>query len=523
MRGLYIFGFAYKSLVYSKRKTASIIVSHGLSIGLILFASMTIYSHIVSVITMKMHTYGAHSAILWNITDNGIDVISGQTGIETIGVIKVRGWVQNESETLIEPFFCASFDENARKLANMILLEGEEPKKTDEIAVSRTFLFAMNLKVGLGDEVNLVTYDNFGNREASAYRISGIYDDFLVDEDGQSNAIPKLVVVDPGLKPHTNIALVKTRHGINTEDLLYYINKSGSLWESNTINDTVYTRTSGIRILSSQINDSMFQILLSVIIIMTLIGTVNVTRIYARSQRKQIALLKLVGATRRQLRILFLAQEFLILLFALFLGAPLGFLMASSMPDIVYMRYSYTPITFSYSLHTVAVSITATAAITILITYIPVLKIIKSNGLMLMRNGTMRGKSTSLHFLRSVPAALGLRSAFSHGNIRATLCFFTSSVMVLCFGVFMIRYTQLKARPYIASDYKISQTSVSNTNFAPSYLNFGLSEYEYQSIANRTHRGHICYKFFFRKKLHKESESNSFAASSAYSLDNSFP
>lgn len=263
------------------------------------------------------------------LTDNGL--------ASRVGVIHVLA--RTDTDLLV-----GALDATAQTLLNRRCVAGRLPEQPGEIAVEQSALARMRLDIGVGDSITLTLQDASGVKSVeTTFTLTGI-----LTEQTQAQAQPETYIfyqpyagfpellVSPGqiLIPPSVVGqtlLVSYAPGINHTSFNEGLTRHGyDEWFIPYGNDL-------LRDEAAQAQMTLFLEMGLALVLTGCVGIANAFQTQMAERRDQIAMMRAVGATKRQIRRIFVREALLIALIAapaaLFLSWLTVWLLLRAIPD----------------------------------------------------------------------------------------------------------------------------------------------------------------------------------------------
>lgn len=269
-------------------------------------------------------TYGKADAIWTNADEETVNEALGEKYYKEAGYAHIIGY--GFTDEIAKGTAVGWLDENGKKLANPILLEGVLPTKENEIAIESAALSSMNIKAEVGEKITLnfraqngaTAFDEYTEK---TYTLVGILKnkrsnittyDVLGYNKEKRDLVPAAIVADN----------TKTELG-GREALTAYLGerKWSDEYEAfereKMSSDNMYYIMESRNMGNSEGYDTENTIIFAVIIVAVLAGisclsVINSFNANLKERKKQIGLLRAVGATKRQIVNIFGREAFII-------------------------------------------------------------------------------------------------------------------------------------------------------------------------------------------------------------------
>lgn len=305
-----------------------------LMVGIVLaiyFVGVTLLFASTMFISLQERHYqrlGEQDAILFNCQDAPFEELLENGTLSEYGTAEILGYVLPDGQSEGNGFAVARFNDAALTLARKDTLEGRLPKKMGEIALERSTLARLRTKAGVGDTISLTLMipDGTGFMDASvqkSYTLVGILSDKLIYlnyigiipayRDYPAGVVSTEEQVEAGGKAVINC------YGRYGQDARTSFKQLEAFCEENGMNNNDYPAWAAIPIHSTQfqlfsneyndftiIVNSVFLMVIGVVLVLAAcLGIVNAFSANLESRKRQIGLIRAVGATKKQIRDIF--------------------------------------------------------------------------------------------------------------------------------------------------------------------------------------------------------------------------
>lgn len=440
----------------NRRKQYTIMIL-GIIMAMFFTSTMIFFlsSFIESTQEQKRNQMGLQSGIICDGTDSQ-DVypkLQEEGLIAEYGIAHILGYAYHKDENLGT---CIGWlDETAMKLAYHKLEAGTLPEKDGEIALEHTALMKLGYgKAKVGDTIKVVTKIQNGSEyykeKKQSYKLTGILKDKkkrLQEYQGGGSAYEEMLVA--GLvAPGTKIAA-----GGKEKVAAYYLNgdtvaDENSIWKycynlgMNVDMLQDYSISTADLLLQSEILfDNLPVILLLIVLVITACTTiVTAFGTNLRERRRQIGLLRAVGATRNQIIQVFGREALIISLIAL----PVSLLFAYGAVRILLPRMVQEPI-YASGLKVLFVCALVNLLVTMLAALLPLSAAAKITPVQGIRDissmRVMKQKKVKSAEKFSMSSLMAKRNImfYKNGRMAVTLVLIVS-ILVSCYGFSMTRF-----------------------------------------------------------------------------------
>ncbi len=323
---------ALGNLKYRKKQYTLLII--GIILSMVFSASVPflISSTLSSAEATRKYLYGAEDIIIPDITDNQRVVEALEKSYRTVGYANIFGYLSKPDAQEGSGVCFASYDEASKEMY-VALKEGKLPETKTEIAIEEEALIRMGLDAKVGDTLTLDMYVKKGEAlseisQKAAFTLVGILENKRPNIEKHTvldyYRIPAAVVSDdyviaPGGKASA-MAFVSTGAFLNQKEyneqfsafLENYGDGNGQVLQfeiSGLVKWELLDSFSGIT--SPAV---LLAVLSFVFMLVADIGIINAFSANLKERKKQIGLLRSVGATKRQIIKIYGRESFILCL-----------------------------------------------------------------------------------------------------------------------------------------------------------------------------------------------------------------
>ena len=323
---------ALGNLKYRKKQYTLLII--GIILSMVFSASVPflISSTLSSAEATRKYLYGEEDIIIPDITDNQRVVEALEKSYRTVGYANIFGYLSNPDAQEGSGVCFASYDEASKEMY-VALKEGKLPETKTEIAIEEEALIRMGLDAKVGDTLTLDMYVKKGEAlseisQKATFTLVGILENKRPNIEKHTvldyYRIPAAVVSDdyviaPGGKAST-MAFVSTGAFLNQKEyneqfsafLENYGDGNGHVLQfeiSGFVKWELLDSFSGIT--SPAV---LLAVLSFVFMLVADIGIINAFSANLKERKKQIGLLRSVGATKRQIIKIYGRESFILCL-----------------------------------------------------------------------------------------------------------------------------------------------------------------------------------------------------------------
>ncbi len=392
--------------------------------------------------------------------------------IEKYGYAHILGYAYTDEEEIDKGTPIAWLDDNAKDLYYVALKEGKYPENKGEIALESDAALRLGINAKVGEVFSLSVLNANGtdfNTTATEkkYTIVGILTDKRKNLEYYDDNVPTIPaafvsekeVVDIGGKEILALYFNPTKESlentikiqdgeytyINTvfeqEFLFKFYDTIREQTGKDGITDIITNVTSHYYNTNSQVlNSSILTITLTVVLmIASCIGIINAFSTNLQERRKQIGMLRAVGATKRQIINIFGRETFIIALICVPIGVAISYFGVKLFATIMGDEYIFIP-DFKVLFGSAAISVICV----MLAALIPLFKASKISPMQAIRNVELNRKmsrqkiKTEKEF--NVPKLLAKRSIkFYKGKQIGVSIILALTIFMSCFGLSMLK------------------------------------------------------------------------------------
>ncbi len=484
---------AFGNLKHRKKQYTLLII--GIILSMVFSSSIPflVSSSISSAEATKNALYGAEDIIIPNITDNkkGIECI--EKSYKSVGYAKIYGYLTNPGTEDGSGFCFAAFDDVSETMY-ISLKEGELPKGKKEIAIEEEALIRMGLDAKIGDSLNFDMYVKNGEvlSEASqkaTFTLVGVLENkrpniekmtILGYEELPAAIVSEDYLIAPGGKASV-MAFVSTGEFLNQKEY----NKQFAEFLKNYGEDNarvLHYEVSGLAkyeildAFSSISSPAMLLAVLSfVFMLVANIGIINAFSANLKERKKQIGLLRSVGATKRQIIKAYGREGFILCLIC----APVSVLISLGIVAVIVPFFGENYV-FEPELWVIPVSIAMSIVFVLVASFVPLLAASRISPMQAIRNTELgrKFKNKKIRTQKSFDTSklLAKRNiTLFRGKGVITSVIVCISVFVSCFGFSMVNALKDDLEIY-EYDYVISADNFDASSFLSNY------KYDYRGL-----------------------------------------
>lgn len=426
--------------------------------------------------------------------------------IEKYGYAHILGYAYTDEERIDKGTPIAWLDDNAKDLYYVALKEGKYPENKGEIALETDAALRLGIDAKVGEKISLSVLNANGTEFSNTatektYTIVGIltdkrknleyYDSFNVPTMAAAFVSDK-EEVDVGGKEILALYFNPTQDSLNTtmkvqDGEYYYITTEFERNFLHKIYEKAYEQNGtdsvpDITVVSKYYYDTNSTVAISSILTITLavvlmlascIGIINAFSTNLQERRKQIGMLRAVGATRRQIINIFGRETFIIALICAPIGVAISYFGVKLFATIMGEEYIFIP-DFKVLFGSAAISIICV----MLAAMIPLFKASRISPMQAIRNveltRKMKRKKIKTQKEFNVPKLLAKRSIkFYKAKQVGVSIILALTIFMSCFGLSVLK-TEMNDSMWSvfnASDYTIRRNLYSSAVHGVNYPN----------------------------------------------------
>lgn len=330
----------YNSLAFStlkNRKKSYALMIIGIVLAMIFSSGVPFFASCLhsSQKEMQYRKQGKQDTIVTNAQNYELNkAIEDGSIIGEIGYAHILYYAWNEKEDFSDGTMIGWLDKRATELYYPVVLDGRMPEKENEIAIEKSALQRMRLNTKIGEEITLKALvcnsDKFLEEEREVtYKLVGI----LHDKKSNFELYNSSSVERAGKLPAALVVKNSQVEIGGKEALVAFFNESwidesyimSKVSHVDQLNNYIYANnmTSSYTKLTYNLATVIF--ISALLAFMSCFGIVNAFNSNLKERKKQIGMLKAVGATRRQLISIFGREAFLICIFTTPLSVAVSF------------------------------------------------------------------------------------------------------------------------------------------------------------------------------------------------------
>lgn len=266
------------------------------------------------------------------------------------GLISRAGTISLVARVNDTAMMVGSFDEGARAIQNRQCIQGRLPQIPGEIASERSALVSMRLDAQVGDDITLILTDLGPGKETvkKTFTLTGILAEQTTEQVFQEafyaapmEGFPQLVVMDGELPVPlgyvSRTVLVNYAPGVSAKAFENNLREGGYWPDLLSFYDSLSADEGAKELIT------LFMLLGLSLILTGCVGIANAFHTQMSSRREQIGMMRAVGATRRQIRRIFLREALLIALVtappALALSWVSVYILSRAMPQVLFVPW----------------------------------------------------------------------------------------------------------------------------------------------------------------------------------------
>ena len=475
------------------RKKQYLIMIVGIILAMVFSSSVVLYlfSSNETFLEQARVKYGAQDAIIYSYdNDESAYRKAKQEGAVTdYGMGHIIGYAYVSADEENMGTSVGWLEDKAVEISNQSLLDGAYPTKENEIAVEKAALFKLGIDAKIGEEITLKVKtqnkeDYFDTKEKT-YNLVGILSDkksnIQNDLWNENNCIDV---------PAAFVAKGTETELGGKEKLVAYVksdianrDSEKSIWSYLDENGFRSVKTSVNRLSFSSIteNSYLMAVIVLVLIFACCVAIINSFNTNLKERKKQIGMMRAVGATKRQIIEIFGREALLISLICIPVSIAISYGIVWSI-----IHFSSKNAVMAKSMAVLPVSAAVCLVVTMLASLLPLLSASKVTPIQAIRDidNTRKVKTKKIKSKKNfnVPAHLAKRNlTFYKGGLIAVSVILSITIVFscLCFSLLSDKYGDIGT---IGMDYEISGLGTSSSDF----VNYGggMSDADKQNIAS---------------------------------------
>lgn len=419
------------------------------------------------------------------------------------------GYAEENAENLGTAI--AWLDENAKEISNQFFIEGSYPQNENEIAIEQSALLKLDINAEIGDEITLLVNPqnsiDYLEPIEKTYTLTGIVSDkrqniFELYGDGAYewaySEVPAAFVAQgtqtelggkellsayiPAKNP--NQYEEESEHFYSFFNPYFEEYERNHEWTYKQFTENAYNDFwRGYNSVTSIVSGGEGVTLIAIVLVFAAcMAIVNAFSTNLKERKKQIGMLRAVGATKRQIIRIFGREALIISLIC----TPISIAISYGIVRVGISLISDKAI-FTKSIWALPLSAVVCVAVTMLSALIPLLSATRITPMQAIRNiditRKMRVKNIHSKKRFNVSGHLASRNSKLYRNGRIAVCvILTVTILFSCLGFSQINLYrgQLRTLEY---DYRLYDPSGSLADYA-NYLEVGISEADKRDIEN---------------------------------------
>lgn len=353
---------ALRNLKRHKKQYAAMVT--GIILALVFASGLTYFGFCYksSINIMQLEKLGGEDKIIMHTKENVVNDAQAQGLIDQTGWAHLLGYLYTTGDEYRKNGATVAWlDDTAKKLANPVLLSGTWPEKEGEIAIEQTAMAQMGLEATVGDKITVQMQLQNGSVLSQqyvkkSYTLTGILNDkrsnltFGRDSEVKRDVPAAFVCADTQTEPGgleglaCYCTLPKNGSDRGIWDLIYGSDGNntdyGYMIDANISASNLLYSNAGI-IMSSRFNQSA--ILIGVLLIAACAAVVNAFNTNLQARKKQIGLLRAVGATKGQIIKMYGTEVLVIALFCIPVSLLICFFAVRGLIAIMDSDYVFVP------------------------------------------------------------------------------------------------------------------------------------------------------------------------------------
>lgn len=350
-----------------ERRRQYVLLIAGIVLAIYFAAAVLLFASTMLTSLQEQHyrRLGEQDAIVFNCKEAPLEDLVTKGILAGYGTAEILGYVLPDGESMSGGFSLAVFDETALALARKDTLEGRLPERKGEVALEQSALARLRTGAGVGDTLTLTILvpDGTGFLDAPAqksYTLVGVLADQLIHLDRWPFTSPAYSDYPAGVlsadeqiaaggQAVVNLYGRYARDARSSFDALREFSREHGLMVAHewaAVDNTRYhffdrdhSPGDGDIIATSV----FFMVIAVVLVLAACLGIVNAFSSSLETRRRQIGLLRAVGATKKQIREIFGRETLLLALFSIPLGLSLACLTVWGITHAMGVNYIFRP------------------------------------------------------------------------------------------------------------------------------------------------------------------------------------
>lgn len=473
-----------------------IILSMVFSSGVLFFASCIGSSTEM----VQKKDFGVQDAIMFNSDADLMKTAKEEQLVGDYGFAHILGFAYTDKNGEDNGTSIAYLDDTAKELSYISFIEGSYPENDNEIAIEKAALARLGIDAQIGDTITLKVLNQNGSELMSqpvekSYKLTGIVDNkrsnIMNSYSYEKEAIPAAFVKEASQTDAGGKEKLLCYFTFNNKTDDFY-GRFNSFLKSQNVDTSSWSlsgyKNAGLGIYANSIYENMgFAIVFAtVLLIASGMGIVNAFSSNLDDRKKQIGMLRTVGATKRQIIIIFGREAFIISLICAPVSVAVSYLIVKGIISLMGDEFVFIP---NWGL-LIACAVFGIACV-MLAALIPLSKAAKISPVQSIRNIELTRKMKSKRIktqkqfnTSSLIAKRNLR--FSKTNQVIVSFFLIVSIVFSCYG-FSFMAVAKNDSVSLAYDYRLNIDSFSSFSEFSNYVNIedeqsGFTENDKQTV-----------------------------------------
>jgi len=457
-------------------------------------------SYYSSLYQFNDEAYGKQDVIWTDVNNNDLEACKEQKFIGKNGYAHIIGYGFTDEKQDYNGVSIGWYDETAKELSYPVLLEGDYPSAENEIAVESIMLSKMGIDAAVGDEITLKVRvqngsETFEEYKEKTYKLVGILknrvNNYTFSSGVESKSLVTAVVsqdtkIDAGGKEKLNLLFDFPKDNQSTRKAFQkFYNDKGLYEKIVNITDTEIFYTNDSTGYDMLLEIVFISIIVAVLMLASCLSIINAFNSNLKDRRKQIGLLRAVGATRRQIIKIFGREAFIISLICTPLSVLISFFIVKGVITLLGDGYIFIP-----NWWMLVICIVINIITVMLAALIPLVNASKITPIQSIRNIEDNRKMKNKHIKSkkefNVPNLIAKRTmTFSKGRQIAVSIILI--VSIIASGYVVSWYSSEKNNIYdIQSDYTMHLSAYGSSYVGVNFKtnNVGFTENDKQTVEN---------------------------------------
>ncbi|MCR4925715.1 MAG: FtsX-like permease family protein, partial [Clostridiales bacterium] len=393
------------------------------------------------------------------------------------GYAHIVGYMFTDDNNELDGNYVAWLDDNAIKLANPVLVKGEYPTKENEIALESAVLAKLGIVADIGDTIKI----KFCDQNSTSYKEEPYEREFVLTGilRNKKNNLSYYIPFNDKVVPSAFVAQGTNAFEKSQEKLIGFFDADYfKLYNYIKYDDgKFFSYYSDIYVFDipyhSNLNFTDVLLFSSIVIVAFMLAScvavANTFNSNIGQKKKQIGFFRAVGATKRQIRKIYLRENFIISLICIVLPLVISYLIALALVKSFGSEY-----VFHLNIWILLLCIIFSVAVIAISSSIPLISASRISPMQAIRNiendHNMKAKHIKTQKSFDVPSLIAKRSLiFSKGKQFVVALFVMLAMLSSCYVGMILTYGKVDYSDFHFLDYEMTfhsqGESVSSINY----------------------------------------------------------